>query len=161
MVSWYCTLYHALRISPFSTRIDRSYSLEFYKSFLVHTVLTSCSITAVLFQLIRKGEFDFPTPYWDAVSSDAMDLVSKMLVVDAKSRLNAEQCLDHPWISVSGPEAGRTLHSSHHAFMLIRKLQIFDNVDPACMQVRYCLQWKLWIDEKKGCLFVPQSQEVS
>uniref|UniRef100_A0A7S4P3Z5 Protein kinase domain-containing protein n=1 Tax=Guillardia theta TaxID=55529 RepID=A0A7S4P3Z5_GUITH len=99
--------------------------------------------TAVLFQLIRKGEFDFPTPYWDAVSSDAMDLVSKMLVVDAKSRLNAEQCLDHPWISVSGPEAGRTLHSSHHAFMLIRKLQIFDNVDPACMQaVCSCLKVK-------------------
>eukprot|EP00960_Hanusia_phi_P071045 767454-Hanusia_phi.AAC.2 len=34
--------------------------------------------TAVLFQLIRKGEFDFPSPYWDAVSTDAMDLVSKM-----------------------------------------------------------------------------------
>mmetsp|Transcript_34336 Transcript_34336/g.77341 ORF Transcript_34336/g.77341 Transcript_34336/m.77341 type:complete len:502 (-) Transcript_34336:82-1587(-) len=90
--------------------------------------------TAVLFKQIRKGEYTFPSPYWDGVSEEAKDLVSKMLVVDPAKRYTAQQCLDHPWIQNAGEASAKKLHSSHRAFLLIRKLPIFDNIDPACLQ---------------------------
>jgi CRP-like cAMP-binding protein len=90
--------------------------------------------TAVLFKQIRKGEFSFPSPYWDGVSDEAKDLVSKMLVVDSGKRYTAQQCLDHPWIAKAGEVTSKKLHSGHRAFLLIRKLPIFDNIDPACLQ---------------------------
>ena len=34
--------------------------------------------TAVLFKQIRKGEYTFPSPYWDEVSDGAKDLISKV-----------------------------------------------------------------------------------
>ena|SRR3989338_599803 len=51
-----------------------------------------------LFEQIMAGDFDFPSPYWDNISDDAMDLIEKLLVVDPAARLSAAQALDHPWI---------------------------------------------------------------
>lgn len=48
--------------------------------------------------MIKKGEFEFPSPYWDDVSDMAKELIRSILVVDPKARLNAEQILAHPWI---------------------------------------------------------------
>jgi len=90
--------------------------------------------TAVLFKQIRKGEYAFPSPYWDGVSDEAKDLVAKVLVVDPGKRYSAQQCLDHPWITNAGEASAKKLHSGHRAFLLIRKLPIFDNIDPACLQ---------------------------
>eukprot|EP00287_Rhodomonas_sp_CCMP768_P007765 CAMPEP_0196728014 /NCGR_PEP_ID=MMETSP1091-20130531/8843_1 /TAXON_ID=302021 /ORGANISM="Rhodomonas sp., Strain CCMP768" /LENGTH=503 /DNA_ID=CAMNT_0042070713 /DNA_START=119 /DNA_END=1630 /DNA_ORIENTATION=- len=90
--------------------------------------------TAVLFKQIRKGEYTFPSPYWDEVSEGAKDIVSKVLVVDPSKRYTAQQCLDHAWISHAGEASAKKLHSSHRAFLLIRKLSIFDNIDPSCLQ---------------------------
>lgn len=53
---------------------------------------------AVLFQQIKKGDYSFPSPYWDDISDGAKDLVRKILQVDPKKRLTIKQCLDHPWI---------------------------------------------------------------
>jgi len=53
---------------------------------------------AVLFQQIKKGDYSFPSPYWDAVSPGAKDLVRKMLTVDFKKRLTVKQCLEHDWL---------------------------------------------------------------
>mmetsp|Transcript_3807 Transcript_3807/g.9108 ORF Transcript_3807/g.9108 Transcript_3807/m.9108 type:complete len:522 (+) Transcript_3807:78-1643(+) len=90
--------------------------------------------TAVLFKQIRKGEYTFPSPYWDEVSDGAKDIVSKVLVVDPSKRLTAQQCLEHQWIAKAGDASAKKLHSSHRAFLLIRKLTIFENIDPACLQ---------------------------
>jgi serine/threonine protein kinase len=51
-----------------------------------------------LFELIKKGEVNFPSPYWDQISDMAKDLIKKILQVDPKKRLNAEQILANPWI---------------------------------------------------------------
>lgn len=48
--------------------------------------------------MIKKGEFEYPSPYWDDVSDMAKELISSILVVDPAKRLNAEQIMAHPWI---------------------------------------------------------------
>jgi calcium/calmodulin-dependent protein kinase I len=54
-----------------------------------------------LFKSIRKARYHFDSPYWDAISDSAKDLISKLLVVDPKQRYSAEQTLQHPWIQGS------------------------------------------------------------
>lgn len=51
-----------------------------------------------LFDLIIAGDYEFLSPYWDGVSRDAKDLVSKLLVIDTKQRFTAQEILNHCWI---------------------------------------------------------------
>jgi len=91
--------------------------------------------TAALFSMITRGDYSFPAPYWDGISDQAKDLVSRMLNVDSEARPSASACMQHPWIQDSEINASSDkLHRSHRAFMLIRKLPIFDRVDPQCLQ---------------------------
>ncbi len=48
--------------------------------------------------MIKKADYDFPSPQWDNISDMAKDLISRLLVVDPKKRLTAEEMLKHPWI---------------------------------------------------------------
>ena len=86
-----------------------------------------------LFELIKNGDFDFPSPWWDEVSRDATDFVNGLLVVDPAERFTIDQCLRHEWLQSGGHHANR-LHSSHHAFLLLRNLKIFENIEPSCLQ---------------------------
>lgn len=61
--------------------------------------------TSQLFDKIKKGEFVFLSPYWDAISEDAKDLIRGLLTVNAKARLTADQALAHPWITKGHPPA--------------------------------------------------------
>jgi len=57
--------------------------------------------TAALYKQIKKGEFDFPAPYWSNISDSAKDLVRKLLTVDPEKRFTAAQVLSHAWIGGS------------------------------------------------------------
>jgi serine/threonine-protein kinase Chk2 len=50
-----------------------------------------------LSQQIKMGRFDYPSPYWDNVGDDALDLIDRMLTVDVDKRITIDQCLEHPW----------------------------------------------------------------
>eukprot|EP01002_Notosolenus_urceolatus_P003983 NODE_2050_length_1215_cov_22.680961_g1703_i0.p1 GENE.NODE_2050_length_1215_cov_22.680961_g1703_i0~~NODE_2050_length_1215_cov_22.680961_g1703_i0.p1 ORF type:complete len:331 (-),score=104.40 NODE_2050_length_1215_cov_22.680961_g1703_i0:117-1109(-) len=54
--------------------------------------------TPALFRSIISGKFTFPSPYWDHISDDAKDLISKLLVTDAKKRMTPEEALQHAWL---------------------------------------------------------------
>lgn len=54
---------------------------------------------AELFEEIKKGDFDFPSPYWDDISDMAKDLVTNILTVDLTDRLDIDGILNHPWVS--------------------------------------------------------------
>lgn len=45
----------------------------------------------MLFQKIKSGKYDDDDPIWDNISNEAKDLVAKLLTIDAKKRLTAEQ----------------------------------------------------------------------
>nr|ACH68463.1 calcium/calmodulin dependent protein kinase 2 [Phytophthora sojae] len=53
----------------------------------------------LLFKKIRKGKYYYDSPYWDNVSTDAKEFISKMLVVDPKNRATAGELLQHKWIT--------------------------------------------------------------
>ncbi|KAE8897273.1 hypothetical protein PF005_g6486 [Phytophthora fragariae] len=52
-----------------------------------------------LFKKIKKGKFQFDSPYWDHVSDDAKDLISQMLIVDPEKRATVDQLLTHRWVT--------------------------------------------------------------
>lgn len=54
----------------------------------------------MLFESIQEGKYEFPEKDWALVSAEAKDLVSKLLVREAKRRLSAEQVLQHPWVQL-------------------------------------------------------------
>jgi len=51
-----------------------------------------------LFKKIMKGEFQFHPDFWEPVSEEAKDLISKLLTVDVKKRLTVDDALTHPWL---------------------------------------------------------------
>mmetsp|Transcript_27737 Transcript_27737/g.36092 ORF Transcript_27737/g.36092 Transcript_27737/m.36092 type:complete len:523 (-) Transcript_27737:190-1758(-) len=51
-----------------------------------------------LFEQIKKANYTFPSPYWDSVSEEAIDLISNLLEADPTKRLTAQQALDHEWM---------------------------------------------------------------
>eukprot|EP00960_Hanusia_phi_P063610 765521-Hanusia_phi.AAC.4 len=128
--------------------------------------------TAALFQQIMKAEYSFPSPYWDQVSQEAKHLISKMLVVDRSKRLTAKQCLNHIWFDLASSHDAvvSTLHGSLHAFLLIRKLPVFDNIDPKLQQEVInllkpkqvpCGEHVIQSGEVADCMYFIQSGSVS
>ena len=65
-----------------------------------------------LFQTIRRGEYGFPSPYWDGVSHDAKDLVANMLVVQPSTRRSATECMGHPFLQHACCERQHCLNTS-------------------------------------------------
>ncbi|KAJ2359388.1 serine/threonine protein kinase [Coemansia sp. RSA 2618] len=58
---------------------------------------------------IIAGMYSFPSPYWDSISPDAIDLVCRMLQVDPKSRITVDQALAHPWLKAQSTSKGWTI----------------------------------------------------
>jgi calcium/calmodulin-dependent protein kinase I len=55
--------------------------------------------TAKLYEQIKRGDYSFPSPYWDEISPEAKDLVRGLLTVDPAKRMTSDQVLKHPWIA--------------------------------------------------------------
>ena len=51
-----------------------------------------------MFHKIKKGDYKFDSPYWDTISPEAKDLISKLLVINPAARLNIAGVLNHPWM---------------------------------------------------------------
>ncbi|XP_043909916.1 MAP kinase-interacting serine/threonine-protein kinase 2 [Protopterus annectens] len=58
----------------------------------------------MLFESIQEGKYEFPDKDWAHISFGAKDLISKLLVRDAKNRLSAAQVLEHPWVRGCAPD---------------------------------------------------------
>uniref|UniRef100_A0A8C1R4B6 non-specific serine/threonine protein kinase n=1 Tax=Cyprinus carpio TaxID=7962 RepID=A0A8C1R4B6_CYPCA len=58
---------------------------------------------SMLFESIQEGKYEFPEKDWAHISPAAKDLITKLLVQDAKDRLSAAQVLQHPWVNGCAP----------------------------------------------------------
>mmetsp|Transcript_10371 Transcript_10371/g.20337 ORF Transcript_10371/g.20337 Transcript_10371/m.20337 type:complete len:389 (+) Transcript_10371:295-1461(+) len=54
---------------------------------------------AQIYDQILKCDYDFPEEFWEGISDEAKDLVTKMLCMDVEKRITCHQCLEHPWVS--------------------------------------------------------------
>jgi len=55
--------------------------------------------TAALYKQIKRGQYEFPDPFWTDISEEAKDLVRKLLCVDPSTRFSAKQVLEHSWVA--------------------------------------------------------------
>uniref|UniRef100_A0A7N8X2S1 calcium/calmodulin-dependent protein kinase n=1 Tax=Mastacembelus armatus TaxID=205130 RepID=A0A7N8X2S1_9TELE len=56
-----------------------------------------------LYQQIKAGAYDFPSPEWDTVTPEAKNLINQMLTINPAKRITAQEALKHPWVCVSVP----------------------------------------------------------
>jgi len=75
-----------------------------------------------VFEQIMKADFDFPDPYWTEISTEAKDLISKLLVVDPKTRYTAKQALEHPWVKKLGQDKPLNIKASITKFNSTRRM---------------------------------------
>ncbi|AWP10507.1 putative calcium/calmodulin-dependent protein kinase type IV [Scophthalmus maximus] len=72
-----------------------------------------------MYSRILNCDYEFVSPWWDEVSLNAKDLVSKLIVLDPHKRLSVREALQHPWI------LGKAARFSHMD-VAQRKLQEFN-----------------------------------
>jgi len=101
--------------------------------------------TAELYKQIKKGQYDFPDPYWTNISKEAKDLVRRLLTVDPKTRFTPDQCLEHEWIG-SGkasktalesnlPERLRLLQSRRHLRKAVNTILVLNRFNTRLSQL--------------------------
>lgn len=49
-------------------------------------------------ELVKSGKYSYPKSQWDQVSKQAKSLIDKLLNMDPKKRISAEEALKDPWI---------------------------------------------------------------
>ncbi|KAI3716660.1 hypothetical protein L1987_67684 [Smallanthus sonchifolius] len=78
-------------------------------------------------QAIIRSVINFKRDPWPKISDNVKDLVKKMLEPDPKSRLTAQQVLDHPWLlnSKKAPNVplGEVVKSRLKQFLMMNKLK--------------------------------------
>ena len=57
----------------------------------------------------------FDLPCWDNLSSQCKDLISQLLVKDARSRMNLDQALKHPWFEQVAKKYGKNDFTQPHS----------------------------------------------
>ncbi|CAF2373131.1 unnamed protein product [Rotaria sp. Silwood2] len=62
-----------------------------------------------LYNQIKAGAYDYPSPEWDTVTTEAKRLIDSMLNINPSRRISATDALKHPWICQRERVAG-TIH---------------------------------------------------
>lgn len=70
-----------------------------------------------ILQMVQRGSFDFDGEEWDVISSDAKDLIKK-LICRPERRLTAQECLNHTWMKSHNSVSNADAHAQ------VRKLKI-------------------------------------
>jgi calcium/calmodulin-dependent protein kinase I len=86
---------------------------------------------AAILDKVVNADFEFESPFWDHVSEDAKDLVSKLLTVDPIKRLSAAEILEHPWMN---PPTGAAPDNGEEKAGLVRVCST--DLLPALLQMR-------------------------
>uniref|UniRef100_A0A8C5ECK5 calcium/calmodulin-dependent protein kinase n=1 Tax=Gouania willdenowi TaxID=441366 RepID=A0A8C5ECK5_GOUWI len=100
-----------------------------------------------LYQQIKAGAYDFPSPEWDTVTPEAKDLINKMLTINPAKRITAAEALKHPWISHRS-----TVASCMHRQETVECLKKFNARRKLKLQTLHSSEWFL-------VLFLQESSE--
>jgi calcium-dependent protein kinase len=88
--------------------LDGSYKKEcdiWSLGVLMYIVLTSIppfagSSHAEIFAAIRNGKYNIKDGPWTRISSEAKDLINRMIVTDPTERISIKEILAHPWLKL-------------------------------------------------------------
>ncbi|XP_050702039.1 myosin light chain kinase, smooth muscle-like isoform X1 [Eriocheir sinensis] len=80
---------------------------------------------AETFANITRAEFDFDDDAFDAISDDAKDFITSLLIHKKENRLTAEQCFNHPWLAQTEADMNKVVISTDKLkkFIIRRKWQ--------------------------------------
>lgn len=93
-----------------------------------------------LLRLICENEYDWREEKWKHVPAEGQDFVKALLVVDPRSRMTAQQALEHPWLKTTRHDAFSTeTVEALHAF---QKASHFKKV---CLRA---MAWSLTQEER-------------
>jgi calcium/calmodulin-dependent protein kinase I len=76
-----------------------------------------------LFEKIMNADYDFDDECWDDVSDLAKDFIRHLLVKNPEERFNADQALEHSWITSTAPDKALNIHQRMSQYNLARKEQ--------------------------------------
>mmetsp|Transcript_43691 Transcript_43691/g.68406 ORF Transcript_43691/g.68406 Transcript_43691/m.68406 type:complete len:295 (+) Transcript_43691:114-998(+) len=68
---------------------------------------------AEMLHMIRKGDYSFPSPAWDAVTKETKDFIAFMLQVDAAKRPSSKECLESAYLSKTADMSTAKLDNGH------------------------------------------------
>mmetsp|Transcript_56975 Transcript_56975/g.138805 ORF Transcript_56975/g.138805 Transcript_56975/m.138805 type:complete len:519 (-) Transcript_56975:417-1973(-) len=91
---------------------------------------------AEIFDSVRAGRFDFPSPEWDNISNTAKGFVQFLLQKEFKQRPTAVQAMDHEWITK------HTANEVHPDFRQLRRnsLLMSDSTKKTTFQKHLAMQ---------------------
>ena len=81
--------------------------------------------TKDLFDEIRKGKYELTGYEWESVSSEAKDLIKKMLNKKYQSRISSLLCLEHPFLKKEIDEGQKSKETKK----ILKNLKNFQNQD--------------------------------
>uniref|UniRef100_A0A8D0DBV0 calcium/calmodulin-dependent protein kinase n=1 Tax=Sander lucioperca TaxID=283035 RepID=A0A8D0DBV0_SANLU len=121
-----------------------------------------------LYQQIKAGAYDFPSPEWDTVTPEAKNLINQMLTINPAKRITAQEALKHPWVCQRSTVASM-MHRQETVeclkkFNARRKLKVclhlFHITNPA-FNARYTSPIFSWLAELPVCLSALQDKVCS
>jgi calcium/calmodulin-dependent protein kinase I len=69
-----------------------------------------------MMQAILHADYSFePAEYWEDISDEAKDFISRLLVVEPALRLTAHNALNHPWLRKAAIRRGLVPHDAEEA----------------------------------------------
>ncbi|KAL6513935.1 hypothetical protein OROHE_019391 [Orobanche hederae] len=78
-------------------------------------------------EAIKEGKVDLTSHPWPLISSDAKDLIGRMLTVDPEKRITIAEALEHPWLKQDGEASEKSIDSAilirMKQFMAMNKLK--------------------------------------
>ncbi|KAL6547070.1 Calcium-dependent protein kinase 33 [Orobanche minor] len=78
-------------------------------------------------EAIKEGKVDLTSHPWPLISSDAKDIIRRMLTVDPEKRITVAEALEHPWLKQDGEASDKSIDSAIliriKQFMAMNKLK--------------------------------------
>ncbi|KAG0262004.1 hypothetical protein BG011_000428 [Mortierella polycephala] len=88
---------------------------------------------------VLENKYTFPSPYWDEISNEAVNLVQDLLRLNANERLTAEEALSHKWMNLEARWYGNTADSTQDGSQAASRQSIRKGHDSASAQS--CRPW--------------------
>jgi len=106
--------------------------------------------TAGLYRQIKKGQYDFPDPYWSEISKEAKDVVTGLLNINVKKRWTPDKLLSTAWVVGSASTETFTENYATQIKLTTYKKKLRKGVRAVIAVNRFVRALSTAIKERKG-----------